>query len=352
MEKTNKNVEIINQVFDIICIIYDKDEFNFDKGPVLVQNLQKAFELVNSLNVKNISLEIWNATSKFKREDKIIDLMNYKFDRLVTWKPGKYEIDEMNQELTKDLILFFQKQTQINRKYLPGDKVQIERLYIAIGHRLLKANLDLDKVMRQLRMLIEDEASEGELESEEVSLIKFRNIKLHPDKIVEFGSVMAGMFDNNYFIPIDNTISFSKRDVFNAFGELLHSDFESLPISLSKHVTAETILSTTNGKEFADYLLHENRYELADAIRKEFSIEKGKAIRLLLYVLEKSNPPIITIVYGQNKMLHTAMTDFFGRNIGKYQSVFDYKVDEKLDKKDLESISTRLNHILSTRQEA
>jgi hypothetical protein len=41
------------------------------------------------------------------------------------------------------------------------------------------------------------------------------------------------------------------------------------------------------------------------------------------------------------------MSEFFGRNIGKYQSVFDYKVDLKIDQKELENISIRLNHILS-----
>ena len=345
MEITNKLVEIIDQVFDTICIIYDETEFSFDFPAELVQKFQNALELAKKLDVKDITKEIWDATSKSQREDKIIHLMNFKFDRLLTWKPDARDISILNIELKKDLELFFVKQSQIKRNYAQGERVQIERFYIAIAHRLLKANLDLDKVMTQLMKMQEEEAAGNE--SEEILTVKSNNIKLHPDKIAEFGSVMAGMFEKNFFIPVDNSIPFSKSEVFNAFGELLHSTFEYLPSPFTKPIIAESVINSSNGKSFADYLLHEKRYKMADEIKKEFSTEKGKAIRLLLHVLENSNPAFITIGYRQAKEVRKAMSDFFGRNIGKYQSVFDYKVDVKLDQRDLENISTRLNHILS-----
>ena len=345
MEKTNKNVELINQVFDTICIIFDETEFSFDFAAELIQKFQNALELAKNLDVKDITMEIWDATSKSQREDKIIHLMNFKFDRLLTWKPDAHDISVLNIVLKKDLDFFLVKQSQIKRNYTPGERVQIERLYTAIAHRLLKANLGLDKVMSQLIKMQEEEAAGSE--SEEILTLKSNNIKLHTDKIAEFGSVMAGMFEKNFFIPVDNSIPFSKTEVFNAFGELLHTTFEYLPSPLNKPIIVGSVINSPNGKGFADYLLHEKRYKLADEIKKEFSTEKGKAIRLLLHVMEKNNPPFITIGYRQAKEVHIAMSDFFGRNIGKYQSVFDYKVDVNLDQKDLENSSLRLNHILS-----
>ena len=346
MEKTNKLVEIIDQVFDTICIIYDETELNFDSGEVLVKRLQKAFGLAATMNTKGITLEVWNATSKWKREDKIIDLMNLKFERLVTFKPGVYEIGDMNKEILKDLSPFFQKQTQININYSSLERNQIEKYYIAIGHRLLKANLDLDKEMSQLMKMQEDELSS--IENEELLMLKSNNIKLQSYKQVEFVSVLSEMYDNNFFIPVDSSIPFSKTDILIAFNEFLHTSLESNESIDIKPVLSKQLVNRIEGqKYFSDYLLHEKREKLADEIKKEFSTEKGKAIRLLLHVLENNNPPFITIGYRQAKEIHIAMSDFFGRNIGKYQSVFDYKVDVKLDHKDLENISLRLNHILS-----
>lgn len=346
MEKTNKIVEKINQIFDIICFIYDETEFNFDSASELIQKLQSALELAKNLDVKDITMEIWDATSKSQREDKIIHLMNFKFDRLLTWKPDAHDISILNKELKKDLDIFLVKQIQIKRDYIAAERVQIDRLYTAIAHRLLKANLDLDKVMRQLMKMQEEEGAGSE--SEELLTVKSNNIKLHPDKINEFGYVIAGMFENNFFIPVDISIPFSKSEVFNALGELLHSTFEYLPEPFAKPIIVESVINSSNEKTFAEYLLHENRYKLAEAMRKEFSTEKGKAIRLLLYVLETNNPPLITIGYRQAKEVHTSMTNFFERNIGKYQSVFDYKVDAKFDQIDLDKITTRIDHILST----
>ena len=352
MERTKKNEEIINQIFYTTCIIYDKDELNFDTASELIQKLHNTLNLAKDIDFTDMVKEIWNTTTESDTVKDIIDLINFKFRKLLTWKPMLLELSLLDDKFKKDLDFFFVKQSLIKINYITEDRTRIVRLYIAIGHRLFKANHDLNKVMKTIVKMIEDE--KDIIKYKEINARKQNNIKLHPDKISEFTNLVVDLYEKGYFVPVDSTIPFSFTDVFKALGESLHTNFQVIPVPGTSKNDATKVHSNTgsNEKVFAEYLLHENRYKLADAIKNEFSIEKGKAIRLLLHVLENSNPPIITIVYGQKKVLHTAMTEFFGRNIGRYQSVFDYKVDEKIDKKDLESISTRLNHILLTRQES
>jgi hypothetical protein len=346
MEKTNIILKKIDEIIEVICIVYDETELNFSSGVTLVTEFEKAFQKANSINIKEIKHDIWQATTLVKREYQINQLINTKFEKLISWKNGVYNLDALKDELNKDLDIFFQKQLLLHRNYSANDKSNIIRFYIAIGLRLIKACLDLKNVIAQLKKMCEEELTQ--IENNEISQPESKNIKLNPAKIGEFTNIVFDLFEKGFFIPVESTLPFSYSDVMIAFGNSLHT---FLPIPNNSNYSKNLPTSThSQGKGFADYLIHENKYNLADAIKDEFSLEKGKTIRLLLHVLENNNPKIITINYGQRKKLHTAMTDFFGRNIGRYQSIFDYKVDEKIDKKDLESISTRLNHILSTRQ--
>ncbi len=347
MEKTNKIVEKLNIVFDTICIIYDETELCFDSAVELITKFRNAYNLIAEIDIKECTMEIWDVTSKSQLGNRINNLVNYKFDRLLTWKPYARDIAILNLDMVKDLELFFDKQLKIRRSYIPDDRLKIQNLYFTIGHRLLKASLDLEKVKSQLMKMQDAEADE----SEEISILKLNNLKLQPDKTAEFGAVIKGMFDNNFFIPIDNSVPFSKTDVLNVFGDLLHANFDDLPVPANNISFVNVIENQLNGKGFADYLLHKNRNALSEGIKKEFSTDRGKSLRLLIHVLENNNPPLITVGYRQAKDIYKAMCLFFNRDIGTYQSIFNVHIDENYDLKDIENTKIRLNHILNSLEE-
>ena len=81
-------------------------------------------------------------------------------------------------------------------------------------------------------------------------------------------------------------------------------------------------------------------------IKSEFSTEIGKTIGLMLEALKLHDKPLISIGYRKKQELYKSMVKYFGRDIGKYQSVFDYKTSPSADKKEIEIIAIRVNHIL------
>ena len=99
-------------------------------------------------------------------------------------------------------------------------------------------------------------------------------------------------------------------------------------------------------KLFYEYLLYHRKEELAAALKKEFSTEIGKNIRILIEAMTDHTPPLLSLCRGQKKAFYKAMTDYFGRSIGAYNSVFEYDFDKKNDATDLEMMTNRLNHIL------
>lgn len=350
MERTNRIAQIANSIFNTICIIYDENELNFDDTGKIIASLNNALELTKNLHMKGFRMEIWSETSKLKRKDELTKLINSKFGRLLTWKPEQKTVPELNLELEKDLVRFFVKQNSINTIYSPLEKIQIEKLYYAIAHRLLKAMLDLEKVM-ELLLSMEAHESSIDHEAHKVSELKSNQLTLNPDKTVAFTSILNELVDQDFFTTANNTISISKPIIFSAFSKFLNSELNLLSateIAQTNSVPLEPTILPSKNKHFPDYLLHSNKQKLAEEIRKEFSTDKGKSIRLLLHTLEYNNPPLITIGYRQAKDLYTSICDFFNRDIGTYQGIFDYKINDKLDKKDIELTSIRLKHILNS----
>jgi hypothetical protein len=101
-------------------------------------------------------------------------------------------------------------------------------------------------------------------------------------------------------------------------------------------------------KEFSSYLYHEKREMLSEALKSEFSNEKGKSLRLMLAALEEHDPPLFVFGNRQGSKLFEAMKKHFDRYIGTYQSVIGYKIEINVDKPDVTSMKTRINHILKT----
>lgn len=349
MEKTNKNAELINQIFDTICIIYDENEFNFDSPAEIINKFQGQLKLAINLDVKDIAVEIWNATTKFHRRDRILELLNSKFEKLLTWKYISLKIEDLNIEVKKGFEPFFIKQSHINIHYTPLERVQIQRAMIAISHRLFKIKLDLNKVLNQLQKMMEEENKENVYP--ELQVIKFNNVKLHPDKVADFVKIMLDLYEKGYFIPVDSTILFSKEVLLDTLADSMHTTLHSssIPDTVSINPTVEQISISFNGKSFPEYLLHKNKYKLVEEIRKEFSTEKSKSIRYLLEALAQSQPPLITIIDGDKMALYNALKEFFNRDIGSYNSIFQCKFNpdsDTVDKQNLEKFTIRINHIL------
>ncbi len=99
-------------------------------------------------------------------------------------------------------------------------------------------------------------------------------------------------------------------------------------------------------KSFDDFLIHTQKTKLASALKQEFKTEKGKALRLLIEAMKQMNPPLLTVCYGEAKMLYNAMIVLFCREIGSYNSIFDYKYNEVNDANDVVVMKTRIRFVL------
>ena len=332
MKILNQIEKDILSIFEIVCVISKEDGLFFEKSELLLEQLTIAKQLISNITLDNIHDELWKHSTYPDRESQIIKLVNNKFDKLITWKPHTESVLEMSNKLNEDLRNFYSRQRCIEREYDPFEISVINSLYKEIGQRAYKLDNILGQIMVELYETIEAEIKERGVISEQF------NFNLNPEKSGHFAYLLAEMCKQNFFTStkIDDTVL--EIDVIFAFGELFKCDLVEPHFNF---IDQHDILTSQN----ADLIAFESYIPITETTEH---IVKGKAIRLLLYALENNNPPIITIGYRQAKVVHSAMTDFFARNIGKYQSVFDYKVDVKLDEKDLEKISIRLHHILST----
>ena len=98
---------------------------------------------------------------------------------------------------------------------------------------------------------------------------------------------------------------------------------------------------------FFKYLLHNKPEQLANELRLNFSTVKGKGIRFMLEVLEKNDPPLLTIVDRQKKEIYEALTLFFDRNIGSYNSIFQCEINKTFES-GFSSASRKLDFILKS----
>lgn len=98
-------------------------------------------------------------------------------------------------------------------------------------------------------------------------------------------------------------------------------------------------------KNFPEYLLHANKSILASKLKSEFSSEKGKGMHLMLKALEERK----NFSYGnkQRKNIFNSMRIYFNRNIGTYQSIFDFKYSKDKDELDYNSILQKVDFILA-----
>jgi hypothetical protein len=137
---------------------------------------------------------------------------------------------------------------------------------------------------------------------------------------------------------------------------VLHSNRTLLLYRIYRAVTNNTLIVERNGalpsgtpkttKLFSDYLLHHNREAFAAALRNEFSTEKSKKLRLLTEAMLAYNPALLSICSRERKAFYNAMKDYFARDIGCYNSIFDCDYNPEYDRDLLEPFTLRLTHLL------
>lgn len=103
---------------------------------------------------------------------------------------------------------------------------------------------------------------------------------------------------------------------------------------------------TESNKPFPAFLIHQQKIKFAEALRAEFSTEKGKAIRLMIEALKAHTPSLIAYGDRERKALHEAMENYFNSNIGTSNSIFQYDYYPDRDRDSLNSVSARIDHIL------
>lgn len=144
------------------------------------------------------------------------------------------------------------------------------------------------------------------------------------------------------------------NDIGEAVKLIQHSFFNPSTIQQQTNIEALPFHPIQKGnkknkfKTFPEYLLHPQREQLAELLKNEFKTEKGKGIRLMIEVLNKNNPSIMNYENRQRSAIFNAIKEYFNRDIGTYQSIFDYKYNPNNALSDYKNIENRIIFILKS----
>ena len=162
----------------------------------------------------------------------------------------------------------------------------------------------------------------------------------HPrlDKLAELNNLSGKSTEQGSRTFFSNRLILLSKIYCLELNNKLKTAANPLPLQSSK--------PTKKAKEFPAFLIHNQRIKLAEALRTEFSLEKGKGIRLMIEALKAHTPSLITYGDREKKALHEAMKNYFNSNIGTSNSIFqcDYYPDR--DRESLNGASARIDHIL------
>lgn len=126
------------------------------------------------------------------------------------------------------------------------------------------------------------------------------------------------------------------------------AEYENFLKSVSQETRMDkSIINKT--VSFTGYLLHDNKEKLAEQLKTSFNIEIGKSIRLMIEALKEMG--LLTIENRRGKSFYNALKEYFNRNIGSYQSIFDYKLNSEIDQAENQTIRTKINYILRNLKE-
>lgn len=354
MQSTDKISETIHQIFKIINVVYDPTVISFDDQQLFEAKLKDVLEKVSKIDLSNVSQEVWAESTDFLKYDSIVDIMNDRFDPLLTWKPNIYDIVTLKESMKKDLDFYFVKMRQLGVVIIPKYNESISKLYIQIGLRFLKLNLDLEKIMVDLQnksKIVEQK------ELEKMSKAAGYNIKLAPKKLIDFTRLIYKMYYEDYFCPLDNKNGITEIDVLLAFEKFFDVDIvdaewftpELMFDDEREYESKTNVEPDSSNEEIIDQLKSFFSNAANDNFIKnlpiEFKIEIGKSMSILIYVLKKFEPSLLTIPYRKGAMFHKILKAHFQRDIGSYQSIFNYKVEPAYDAEEIEFFKKRITSL-------
>jgi len=357
MQSTDKISETIHQIFKIINVVYDPTVISFDDQQLFESKLKDVLEQVSKIDLSNVSQKVWAASSDIMKYDSIVDIMNDRFDPLLTWKPNIYGIVTLKESMKKDLDFYFEKMRQLGVVIIPKYNEVISKLYIQIGLRLLKLNLDLEKIMVDIQnksKFVEQK------ELEKMSKAAGFNVKLAPKKNQDFTRLIYKMYYENFFCPLDNKNGITEIDVLLAFEKffdinILDAEWftPELMFDYNENFQVESKVEVKFSGEVAFdqlkyFFTNAATNHFIENLPVEFKIEIGKSMSILIHVLKNFEPCLLNIPYRKAKMFHELLSSYFKRDIGSYQSIFNYKVDNVHDREDIEFFKNRIDMLYKT----
>lgn len=101
---------------------------------------------------------------------------------------------------------------------------------------------------------------------------------------------------------------------------------------------------TPKQNSFVDYFYHPKKEILVPMLKEEFIKDKGKTIKILIEILVEEK--ILALESGEFKRFYSSMKDYFGADIGTYQSINDYVVNKTKHTKAYDAVKIRIDYIL------
>ena len=178
MENIEQTADEINEIFEIIDVVYNPTSLSFDPIDTIITNFNKALKLAINIDFSVIRKELHDELSDSDDVQDVIHLAMYSFAAIFNWKENTIEIPLIKESQKKDLIPYFAKLNHLGVSYSTQKKEIITDLFIKLGLRLLKARLDLEKIIQELERIQE---IRQEIDSLNRGKMAEYNIKLAPE---------------------------------------------------------------------------------------------------------------------------------------------------------------------------
>ena len=99
----------INEIFEIIRVVYDPTCLSFDPIDTILNNFNKALKLAINLNFSGVKEDLNSEIDDTNEVEDIINMALYSFADLLNWKSETIAIPLIKESQRKDLIPYFEK---------------------------------------------------------------------------------------------------------------------------------------------------------------------------------------------------------------------------------------------------
>jgi hypothetical protein len=358
MENIEKIADEFNDIFKIIDVVYNPINFSFDPIDTVIDNFNNALTIAKNIDFSIIESELHNELNDNDDVQDVINQALFLFAIIINWKENLVDISRIKESQKDDLVHYFEKLDHLGITYTIQEKETVTDIFVMLGLRLLKARLDLKKIIEELESIHEIQKSISYLN---INKIAEYNLKINPDKLQDFTGLLFELYKNDYFLPLDARISNGEVDLILAFETFLDTDIsgnewfgpsfyshdDKIPSTLAlQHAKTTPSISPAQIRiELNAYFAESSQDNYLESLRNEFKAEKGKTIAILLYVLQNTNPPILSIPHGKMKKFYNLLKAFFNTNIGTYQSITNFAVNKNLHKEEIKAIQLRVENL-------